>query len=94
MSQRESFIFETVLSDPVGEKVDQLASYEALGYTVVLIFIRIESPDESIKRVAMRASQGGHDVPDAKLRAAIAQDWRTPAKCNYATDGIFCFRSN
>ena len=25
---------------------------------------------------------------------AIAQDWRTPAKCNYATNGIFCFRSN
>jgi predicted ABC-type ATPase len=70
--QRESFIFETVLSDPVGEKVDQLASYEAFGYTVVLIFIRIESPDESIKRVAMRASQGGHDVPDAKLRARFA----------------------
>jgi len=71
--KRESFIFETVLSDPVGEKVDQLASYEALGYTVVLIFIRIESPDESIKRVAMRASQGGHDVPDAKLRARFAR---------------------
>jgi predicted ABC-type ATPase len=73
VSQRESFIFETVLSDPVGEKVDQLASYEALGYTVVLIFIRIESPDESIKRVAMRACQGGHDVPDAKLRARFAR---------------------
>jgi predicted ABC-type ATPase len=73
VSQRESFIFETVLSDPVGEKVDQLASYEALGYTVVLIFIRIESPDESIKRVAMRASQGGHDVPDSKLCARFAR---------------------
>jgi predicted ABC-type ATPase len=71
--QRESFIFETLLSDPVGEKVDQLASYEALGYTVVLIFIRIESPDESIKRVAMRACQGGHDVPDEKLRARFAR---------------------
>lgn len=73
VSQRESFIFETVLSDPVGEKVDQLVSYVALGYTVVLIFIRIESPDESIKRVAMRACQGGHDVPDEKLRARFAR---------------------
>jgi predicted ABC-type ATPase len=73
VSQRESFIFETELSDPVGEKVDQLASYVTLGYTVVLIFIRIESPDESIKRVAMRACQGGHDVPDEKLRARFAR---------------------
>jgi hypothetical protein len=28
------------------------------------------------------------------ITTAIAQDWRTPAKCNYATNGIFCFRSN
>jgi predicted ABC-type ATPase len=67
VAQRESFIFETVLSDPVGEKVDQLAAYAAVGYTVVLIFIQIASPEQSIQRVAMRASQGGHDVPDEKL---------------------------
>ncbi len=73
VNQRESFVFETVLSDPVGEKVDQLASYSALGYTVVLIFIRIESSDESIRRVTIRACQGGHDVPDEKLRARFAR---------------------
>ena len=67
VAQRENFVFETVLSDPVGEKVDQLATYVALGYTVVLIFIQIDSPAESIKRVAMRMSQGGHDIPDEKL---------------------------
>ena len=68
VSQRESFVFETVLSDPIGEKVETLASYSSLGYTVVLIFIRIDSSKESIRRVAMRVSQGGHDVPDDKLR--------------------------
>jgi hypothetical protein len=66
--QRESFIFETVLSDPIGEKVAQLASCSELGYTVALIFIRVDSPEESIRRVAMRVSQGGHDIPDDKLR--------------------------
>jgi predicted ABC-type ATPase len=69
VNQRESFVFETVLSDPVGEKVDQLASYASLGYTVVVNFIRIESADQSSRRVAMRVCQGGHDVPDEKLRA-------------------------
>lgn len=67
--QRESFIFETVLSDPVGDKVDTLASYVELGYTVVLIFIELDHVEESIRRVAIRVSQGGHDVPDEKLRA-------------------------
>lgn len=69
IAQRESFLFETVLSDPVGEKVEQLVPYTAVGYKVVLIFIQIGSPEESIQRVAMRVSQGGHDVPDEKLRA-------------------------
>lgn len=85
VAQRESFIFETVLSDPVGEKVDKLATYAALDYTVVLIFIQIDSPDESIRRVAMRASQGGHDVPDEKLLARFA---RTQANLRRAIERL------
>jgi predicted ABC-type ATPase len=73
VDERESFIFETVLSDPIGDKVDQLASYASLGYTVVLIFIQIDAAEESILRVSMRVSQGGHDVPDEKLRARFAR---------------------
>lgn len=69
VAQRESFIFETVLSDPVGEKVGQLAAYVELGYTVVLIFIHIDSAEESSRRVSIRAAQGGHDVPEEKLQA-------------------------
>lgn len=85
VAQRESFIFETVLSDPVGEKVDQFASYATLGYTVVLVFIQIGSPDQSIQRVAMRASQGGHDVPDEKLRAKFE---RTRANLKLAMERL------
>jgi predicted ABC-type ATPase len=68
VSERESFIFETVLSDPVGEKVNQLAGFARLGYSVVLIFIQLNNVELSLQRVAMRVSQGGHDVPDKKLR--------------------------
>lgn len=64
----ESFIFETVLSDPVGEKVETLSRYVANGYEVVLIFIEIADPKISIQRVSIRVAQGGHDVPDDKLR--------------------------
>jgi predicted ABC-type ATPase len=85
VAQRESFIFETVLSDPVGEKVEQLSTYAALGYTVVLIFIQLDSPEESIKRVAMRVSQGGHDVPDEKL---LARFERTQANLKRAIERL------
>jgi predicted ABC-type ATPase len=73
IERRESFVFETVLSDPVGEKVDQLAQYAVSGYEVVMIFIRIVDTTTSIQRVSMRASQGGHDVPDEKLISRFAR---------------------
>jgi len=36
---------------------------------VVLCYIGIASPDVSEERVAMRVSQGGHDVPTEKLES-------------------------
>jgi predicted ABC-type ATPase len=67
IERRESFIFETVFSDPVGAKVEFLKSAEKIGYFVVLIFIGINDPELSSDRVAMRVSQGGHDMPTQKL---------------------------
>ena len=67
VATRESFVFETVLSDPAGDKVAFLERAAGAGYTVVLCFIGIAGPDVSEERVAMRVSQGGHDVPSAKL---------------------------
>jgi predicted ABC-type ATPase len=67
MDQRESFVFETVFSDPAGDKLAFLRDAMRRGYQVVLCFIGIASPETSDQRVAMRVSQGGHDVPPAKL---------------------------
>jgi len=67
LEQRESFVFETVFSDPVGDKLAFLQQAAAAGYTVVLCFIGLSGPAVSDERVAMRVSQGGHDVPADKL---------------------------
>lgn len=67
VQQRESFIFETVFSDPVGDKLGFLKDAEDAGYTVLLIFIGVAQPEISDERVSMRASRGGHDVPRDKL---------------------------
>jgi len=64
---RESFVFETVFSDPVGDKLAFLREAASAGYKVVLCFIGLSGPDVSEQRVAMRVSQGGHDVPPEKL---------------------------
>jgi predicted ABC-type ATPase len=67
VNQRESFIFETVFSDPVGDKLGFLKQAAELGYAVVLCFVGIAGAATSEQRVAMRVSQGGHDVPPEKL---------------------------
>jgi predicted ABC-type ATPase len=67
LKQGESFVFETVFSDPVGDKLSFLKDAMAQGYTVVLCFVGISGPEVSEERVAMRVSQGGHDVPADKL---------------------------
>jgi predicted ABC-type ATPase len=68
LEQGESFVFETVFSDPVGDKVAFLNQAETKGYTVVLCFIGVDGPEVSEERVAMRVLQGGHDVPSKKLK--------------------------
>ena len=81
LRQRESFVFETVFSDPVGDKLGFLKEAAQSGYTVVLCFIGMSGPEVSEERVAMRVSQGGHDVPSEKL---IARFPRTMANLRSA----------
>jgi predicted ABC-type ATPase len=69
VAQRESFVFETVFSDPVRERIGFLQEAIDQGYEVQLYFIGLSDPNQSIERVAMRVTQGEHDVPDDKLRS-------------------------
>jgi predicted ABC-type ATPase len=67
LARGESFVFETVFSDPVGARVAFLEEAVGRGYVVVLCYIGLSGPAQSAERVAMRVSQGGHDVLDDKL---------------------------
>jgi predicted ABC-type ATPase len=69
LRMRESFVFETVFSDPEGAKLDFLLEAVEQGYHVVLCFVALADAAESDRRVAMRVLQGGHDVPFDKLKA-------------------------
>lgn len=68
LSARDSFIFETVFSDPVGDKIAFMQDAEDRGYRTALFFIGLADEELSRQRVAMRVLQGGHDVPDEKLQ--------------------------
>jgi len=66
---RLSFCTETVFSDPVRAKLRFLEDARARGFAVFLVFIGLESATLSIARVKQRVQQGGHDIPDDRLRA-------------------------
>ena len=69
VKRSESFVFETVFSDSARDKLGFLQEAVQSGYAVVLCYIGLASPEISSERVAMRVSQGGHDVPAGKLKS-------------------------
>lgn len=66
----ESFAFETTLSGR--GYLRQIEQWQAAGYLVKLIFLKLLSPEEAIARVAQRVKQGGHDIPEKVIRRRFA----------------------
>jgi predicted ABC-type ATPase len=63
---RKSFAFETTLSGKTYLK--RIGQWQAAGYRIELIFLKLGSADEAIARVAQRVCQGGHDIPEQVIR--------------------------
>ncbi len=62
----DNFAFETTLSG-VGYR-RHIERWRAEGYRVKLLFLKLNTADEAVERVAVRVSQGGHDIPEAVIR--------------------------
>lgn len=72
MEQRASFITETVFSHP--SKVDLVAAAVSVGYMVDLHVMLIPE-DLAVARVAYRVGQGGHTVPEDRIRERYRRLW-------------------
>lgn len=71
--ERQSFVTETVFSHP--SKVTLVRQARHAGYMVVLHIIMI--PEQlAVARVVNRVENGGHDVPETKVRARYQRLWR------------------
>jgi len=73
VDERQSFITETVFSDPVGAKLGFLRAAITAGYQVTIYYIGIASPELSEARVFHRVQAGGHDVPSGRLERRLRQ---------------------
>jgi len=84
----DSFIFETVFSDPVGAKLQFLKLVQSAGYTVLLAFVGIDSAQTSELRVDMRVSKGGHDVPHDKIAERYSRTMRNLEQALVELDNV------
>ena len=65
--QGRDFVTETVFSPPSKlELIDEARSNE---FTVIVMHIGVETPDLSVARVEARVEEGGHIVPEEKIRS-------------------------
>ena len=75
MAAKVPFAMETVFShmrtleDGSREtKIDLVREMQAAGYFVLLFFVGLTSADMSVLRVQTRVQQGGHGIPEQRLR--------------------------
>ncbi|MFI5451362.1 hypothetical protein ACHMWN_04320 [Pedobacter sp. UC225_61] len=67
LAAKKRFSFETVFSHE--SNIEFMEKAKAEGYKVYLYFVSTESPEINKFRVKLRVKQGGHDVPEDKIKS-------------------------
>lgn len=71
VARGDTFVMETVFSDPAGAKVEFLRDARSHGYRIAFVYVGLASVALSQARVIQRLAQGGHDVSDDRLRKRL-----------------------
>lgn len=66
IKMNRDFVFETVLSTPRNLKL--LEQSKKQGAIIDCIYVLTRNPDINVRRVSKRVQQGGHSVPEQKIR--------------------------
>lgn len=72
LASKKSFVTESTFSHP--SKLELLQDAKDHGFRVVVYHVNVRSPELSVKRVGSRFRQGGHDVPEDKIRERYARN--------------------
>ncbi len=73
IAAKESYAFETTLG---GQTVAARIRTAAATHDVIMWFCGLDSPERHLRRVQARVARGGHDIPEAKIRARYPQAQR------------------
>ena len=74
VAKGEDFATETTLSGRAYAK--RIRRWQAAGYRVAIIYLRVPSADHSVARVAQRVREGGHHIPEPVIRRRFDRSWR------------------
>ena len=75
---KQDFTFETVLS--TSRNLELLRRAKEAGYEIQAVFVLTCSGDINVRRVQERARNGGHDVPEEKIRSRYTRSLQNLAK--------------
>lgn len=67
VENEQSFTFETVLSSP--RNIELLKMAKRCGYWIEVVFVLTHDVEINVNRVKNRVKNGGHDVPEDKIRS-------------------------
>lgn len=73
VSNREAFAFETTLSGL--NYIESIKNWKKIGYEVILYFLSLPNEEMAVKRVQLRVSQGGHNVPVDVIKRRYHRGW-------------------
>jgi predicted ABC-type ATPase len=71
LANRKDFTFETVLS--TDRNMALLRRAKDAGYRIESVFVLTADPEINVRRVKSRTAEGGHDVPEDKIRSRYAK---------------------
>ena len=78
LEKKQDFTFETVLS--TDRNLELLRRAKEAGYEIQAVFVLTCSSDINVRRVQERVRNGGHDVPEEKIRSRYTRSLQNLAK--------------
>ena len=78
LEEKQDFTFETVLS--TDRNLELLRRAKKAGYEIQAVFVLTYSSDINVRRVQERVRNGGHDVPEEKIRSRYIRSIKNLAK--------------
>lgn len=89
LTNKTSFVSESTFSHP--SKLELIDEAKNAGFLVTLYHVNVRSPNLSVARVASRVQEGGHNVPEDKIRGRYERNQALIKQAALKSDKAFVY---